>query len=176
MEMWILNDGFLQRLAQLSQPEHPFEDEFIESLRKELKRQKALELMQSAFLGNLELSIFSDFDPRGDETLAALQSRLAKIYIPHDVPDSTDLSPLLEILKEDSSDYSPRSIMWSEVLAAMTYEAFQSTDLRDRDEVNRLGRGIRDLILRPEAPQKSDFEELCGKPVTPESLKNVYKF
>jgi Zn-dependent oligopeptidase len=178
MEMWIQNDGFLQRLAQLSQSEFTFDPQLMKSLRKDLQKQKAMETMESAFLGSLESTIFTDFDPRGDETLAALQGRLAEEYTPHNVSDASDLSPLLEIFQDNASDQSmaTHSRMWSEVLAAMVYEKFQNTDLRDRDEAKRLGREIRNFFLREDRLTKNDIEEFCGSKITPESLKRIYGF
>ena len=179
IELWLQNDGFLQRLAQLSQDQFTFQPELIKILREDLKKQKAMEIMNSAFLGALELTMFSSFDPRGEETLAALQGRLAKQYIPHDIPDSSDLSPLLEIFQEDDNGGSPAvaySGVYSEVLAAMVYEKFQNTDLSDREEAKRLGRSIRSLFLRDTRLEKKDVEELCGKHVTTECLKRVYDF
>jgi hypothetical protein len=183
MEMCIQNDGFLQRLAQLSQAEEKeekrtlttFEPKTMECLRDDMKKQKALETMHSAFLESLELSIFTDVDPRGDETLAALQGRLAEEYLPHEVPDSNDLTFLLELFQEED-DISAHSPLYSEILAAMVFDKFQNTDLRHRDEVERLGRGLRDLFLRESSLSKEDFEGLCERKISPDALKRVYKF
>ena len=176
MELWLQNDGFLQRLAQLSQDQFTFQQELIDILRKDLKKQKAMEVMNSAFLGALELTVFSSFDPRGEETLAAMQERLARQYIPHEDPDASDLSPLLEIFQqeEEESSTAAYSAVYSEVLAAMVFEKFQNTDLRDRDEAERLGRAIRGLFLRDTKLTKEDIEELSGKEVSPESFQRVY--
>lgn len=188
MELWVQNDGFLQRLAQLSQDQFTFQPELIEILRRDLQKKKAAEIMHNVFLATLELTVFTDFDPRGEETLAALQKRLAEQYIPYNVPDSSDLSHLLETLLgvggAEEGDH-PNGVVrtpaygsvYSEVLAALIYEKFQNTDLRNREEAKRLGQGIRDLFyLRETSLTKNDIEHLCGKKISPEALKQVYKF
>eukprot|EP00532_Pseudo-nitzschia_australis_P012245 CAMPEP_0168211904 /NCGR_PEP_ID=MMETSP0140_2-20121125/3974_1 /TAXON_ID=44445 /ORGANISM="Pseudo-nitzschia australis, Strain 10249 10 AB" /LENGTH=250 /DNA_ID=CAMNT_0008138647 /DNA_START=9 /DNA_END=762 /DNA_ORIENTATION=+ len=132
------------------------------------------------------IHVFDDFDPRGDETLVALQERLAIQYLPRsNLPDPSDLSPLLAVFQQSGVDqtmsaYGP---LWSEVLASIVYEKFQKTDLRDRNEVERLGTGIRDLFLHSNKDDstrhlsKKDFENLCGmKDVSGDSLKRVYGF
>jgi Zn-dependent oligopeptidase len=190
MELWIQNDGFLQRLAQLSQDKLPFQPDQMEILRKDLQKQKAMEIMHSVFLSTLERTIFTDFDPRGEETLAALQRRLEKQFLPHTVPDGSDddenddVSHILELFQGDHDNdderllMNPYSSVYSEVLAAMVYEKFQNTDLRDRDEAKRLGRGIRQLFQRETTTSltKEDVEDLCGKKVSSDALRRVYKF
>jgi hypothetical protein len=77
--------------------------------------------------------------------------------------------------------------IFSEILAAMLYESFQNTDLRDREAVERLGCGIRDLFLQPLIQTEStpsspaltslgEIEKLCGTKVSGGQLQRVYKF
>jgi hypothetical protein len=181
MELWFLqNDGFLKRLAALSQDQFEFRQGIIDILRKELFKQKAEEIVQNAFLGFLESAIFTDFDPRGDETLVALQQRLAERYIPHNRPDTSDLSPLLEIFKDNAVDESmaANSHLLSEVLSACVFDKFRKTNLNDPDEVKKLGRGVRNLFLKPSGESRNlsiaDFESLCGKSISPQELKEIY--
>ena len=75
--MFVYNDGFLQRLASLSQENFTFQPELLEVLRKQITKEKAEELLMTIFLASLEMHIFTTFDPRGDESLVALQERMA---------------------------------------------------------------------------------------------------
>ena len=140
-----------------------------------MKKEKALSLAQSMFLGKLQLSVLSSFDPRGDETLAALQTRLAQEHVPHQVPDSSDLSPMLELFREDIHEYA-HSGMLSEVLAAMTYDKIAKTDLRDKEEVQRLGKALRGLFEQEMAWSLQDLESMCGTKISSEALQRVYSF
>jgi hypothetical protein len=184
------------------------EEETLEVLRKDLKKQKALEIMNTVFLSSLQLEAFGAFDPRGDETLMALQTRLAEQYLPKgNLPDPSDLSPLLAVFQDNGvqNTMSSASPVLSEVFAAMLYDSFQKTDLRNRDEVDRLGGGIRDLFLQPRPGHDGtslsttkdslsssssssssssrldllsldEIEKLCGAGVSGGSLKCVYRF
>lgn len=165
--MWLQNDGFVHRLVQLSQDEMVLDEETLKILRKDLRYEKALELTNCMFLSALQFSVFEDFDPRGDETLVALQERLAVHYLPgSNLPDPSDLSPLLAVFQESGIEQkmSAYGALWSEALAATVYETFQKTDLRDRDEVERLGRGIRNLFLRGNGGKpfsRNELVDLC---------------
>ena len=176
MESWLQNDGFVQRLAELSQSQYTFHKELIDILRKDFLEHKAAEIMQNIFLGTLELKIFSNFDPRGDETLAALQDRLAKEYIPHNMPDSSDLSPLLEIFQDNTVDQSMTAYgyLWSEYLSANLYQTFQTEDWSDRERLKRIGRSTRNLFLRDSNLTFTDIEGLCGRKPTFQALKDLY--
>ena len=178
MELWLLNDGYVQRLAELSQDQFTFQDELLHVLRREMIKEKEKEMMQNVFLGVLEWTILTNFDPRGDETLVALQGRLAQEYVPHNLPDSADLSPLLEIFKESAVNQSRTlySRLWSEILSANAYDKFKKTDLKDQNEVKRLGRGVRNLFLRDSNLTVAEFEELFGKIAISPALKSVYGF
>lgn len=152
----------------------------LEALRKDVKKEKALDIVNTIFLSALQLAALKEFDPRGDETLVTLQSRLANHYLPKGIlPDSSDLSPLLAVFQENGIDqnmsaYAP---LWSEILSAMVFHKFQNTDLRDRDEVERLGRGLRDLFLRSDQGLTTEaVEDLCQSQLSSDPLKEVYQF
>jgi Zn-dependent oligopeptidase len=184
MELWLQNDGFVHRLVQLSQDDNILDEEPLEILREEWKRKKALEIINTIFLSELQFAVFDEFDPRGDETLVAMQARVAQQHLPKgNVPNTSDLSPLLAVFQEygveqNMTVYGP---LWSELLSATVYEAFQKTDLRERDEVHRIGRGIRNLFLRrsPDALAITlqELEELCHvTSVSARPLQRVYGF
>lgn len=181
MELWLQNDGFVKRLGELSQDQFTFPVDLMEILRKETVNQKVDEIMQNVFLGSLESTIFTNFDPRGDETLVALQGRLAEQYIPHILPDTDDLSPLLQVFQEsavDDQSMTAYSYLWSELLSANVFEKFSKTDMKDKDEIQRLGRAVRHLFLRENGTHLTinDFEELCGKPISSQALQDIYNF
>jgi Zn-dependent oligopeptidase len=182
MELWIQNDGFVHRTSQLSQDTSVLEENTLKVLRNDLKREKALDIVNTMFLSALQFTIFNEFDPRGDETLVAVQERLAKQYLPKgNMPDPSDLSPLLAIFQEHGMNQSMSAYgpLWSELLSCMVYETFQNTDLRDRDKVHQLGRGVRDLFTN--YSDGASFVEkvltlCCANDVSSAPLVRVYRF
>ena len=178
--MFVYNDGFLQRLASLSQENFTFQPELLEVLRKQITKEKAEELLMTIFLASLEMHIFTTFDPRGDESLVALQERMAETYISHNPPDSNDLTPLLEIFQENAAEQSltAYSYLWSEILSSSIFVTLKNTDLSNVEEVKRLGHGVRNLFLRRDSHQApltlQEIEELIAKEVSPEDLRNVH--
>ena len=131
MEMWILNDGFLNRLAQLSSSSSSsstednddnanvnnddkqqqqqqdevmlFDDDTLQILRNDYKKEKALQITNTMFLSALQFEVFTIFNPRGDETLVGLQERIANKYLPKSCqPDTSDLSPLLAVFQQSN--------------------------------------------------------------------------
>ncbi|CAJ1960041.1 unnamed protein product [Cylindrotheca closterium] len=179
MVLWLYNDGFLERLAQLSQDQFTFQPELMRVLRQEFKKQRATNLMENIFLCTLELAIFTDFDPRGDETLVSLQGRIARKYVPYDMPDSNDLGPMIEIFQCKNLDpkISTNCPVHSEMLACMAYKRFMTTDLQNAGAVEKLGQGIRNLFLSPETSSKEYFESLCdATEISVKSLRDVHDF
>lgn len=175
MEMWIQNDGFLNRLSQLStssstvnnddndsngdddeQQHHQqvmlFDDDTLKILRNDIKKEKALHITNTMFLSALQYEVFNIFNPRGDETLVSLQERIANQYLPKSCqPDTTDLSPLLAIFQQSNcyQYMSIHSTLYSELLSSNLYEKFQILlyELRQQDDAIKLGIGLRDLFL-----------------------------
>lgn len=139
MELWLQNDGFVQRVVALSQDKYDgVPPQQLELLRKDLATQKTKEWMHQIYLGELERTVWTHLDPRHTdqkESLTSMQRRLAELYIPNDIPESKDLSPLLAIFSQGNNSASTtvddESIMmaytslWSEVLSANVYAAFQ---------------------------------------------------
>lgn len=183
MEMWLLNDGFVNRLVQLSEVEASLDEETLKILRDHTKREKALDIVNTIFLSDLQSTVLDDFDPRGDETLVALQARLADQHLPKgNMPDSSDLSPLLAVFQEHGTEQrlSSGSPLWSELLGATVYDTFHNTDLREREQVDRLGKGIRNLFLRSEGKLTvQEIANLCNLPIseiTGRALQRAYGF
>merc|ERR1740130_746672 len=195
MEMWILNDGFLNRLAQLSSSSSSsstednddnanvnvndddeqqqqqdevmlFDDDTLQILRNDYKKEKALHITNTMFLSALQFEVFTIFNPRGDETLVGLQERIANKYLPKSCqPDTSDLSPLLAVFQQsnDSQYMSMHATLYSNIISANLYETFQFLlyEVRQQDDAVKLGIGIRDLFLssNSNSPRK-DIEEL----------------
>ena len=196
MEMWILNDGFLNRLSQLSSSSTKdndndandnananddavdeqqqqqqdevmlFDDDTLQILRNDYKKEKALQITNTMFLSALQFEVFTIFNPRGDETLVGLQERIANLYLPKSCqPDTSDLSPLLAVFQQsnDSQYMSMHTSLYSNIISANLYEKFQFLlyEVRQQEDACKLGIGIRDLFLSSNSNSlRKDIEEL----------------
>ena len=195
MEMWILNDGFLNRLAQLSSSSSSssstednddnanvndddeqqqqqqdevmlFDDDTLQILRNDYKKEKALQITNTMFLSALQFEVFTIFNPRGDETLVGLQERIANKYLPKSCqPDTSDLSPLLAVFQQsnDLQYMSMHTSLYSNIISANLYEKFQFLlyEVRQQEDACKLGIGIRDLFLSSNSNSlRKDIAEL----------------
>ena len=153
MEMWLTEKSTLYAMIDLSKSESPLSDESIDAAYRVKFREKALRLSQQTFYGSLELELFSGLDLKGTETILALQERLAKELIPHDVPDKRDLTPLLDIFKENAQGRSVAGYryIWCEVLSAAYFQRFKEAFVSSPDSVPKLRQDLRHFLLEPGA-------------------------
>lgn len=108
------------------------------------KRLKAQALSENAFFGSLELHLFSDFDLNGSESILALQARYAKTFIPHTRLHKTDISPLLEIFREQST----RPVGWYRYLWCDALSAQWFVDLKEQPQTaGQVSFSLRNAIL-----------------------------
>lgn len=153
IELFLTEKSTLYTLIDLSKSSYPLSDEEIELAFKVRSREKALKLVQLTYYSRLELELFSGFDLKGSETILALQERLGKELIPHDVPDPEDATPLLDILQENAQGRHVAwyRYLWCDALSAAVFEKFKHTYATDPGAVPALGRKLRRLVLEPGA-------------------------
>ena len=153
MEMWLTEKSTLYALIDLSKSETPFSDESIDAAYRVRSQEKALKLAQQTFYSRLEVELFSGFDLKGTETILALQERIAQDMIPHDVPGEKDLTPLLDILKENSQGrhVAFHRYIWCEMLSAAFFERFKEAHATNPDSIFQLRSDLRGLFLEPGA-------------------------
>jgi len=118
--------------------------------------QKSLQMMQHIFYGELELELFTTFDPNGDESMVGLQRRLSSQFLPHDMPAQNDLSPLLEVLRENAAgpQLAFYRYLWSEVYCAGIFQRFA---VSEKAQSLLVGRELRHNFLTPGAT--CDYEK-----------------
>jgi len=173
---WLQNDGFVQRLATLSQDKHTFPDELLHFVRKNQVQDKSMDLMEHIFLAHLEHELFGagKFHPRSDESLMAMQTRLAQTLVPFHKPK--DLTPSLDVFRSFSQSQLHSDYIWSDILSANVFQRFQTIDMTQQEQVKRLGLDVRGLIY-PKAdtapPTYSTYVELAGKEISVEALKDL---
>jgi len=153
MELFLTEKSTLFQLIDLSKSNYPLSDEEVELAFKVRAREKALQLAHLTFNSSLELALFSGFNLKGSETIVALQERLGKELIPHDVPDPEDVTPLLDILQTNArgQHVGEYRYIWCDALSAVVFERFKETYATDPGAVPALGQKFRRLVLEPGA-------------------------
>ena len=128
-------------------------DQSIDAAFRIRSREKALRLAQQTFFGALEMSLFSDFDIRGEETILQLQNRLASELVPHDLPDEKNIAPLLDVFRENASERRMGwyRYLWCDVLSANIFEQFKLAYSEDSSSMPKLKESLRRVVLDPGA-------------------------
>merc|ERR1719206_520826 len=104
-------------------------------------------MVRQLYLGALDMTLHDKFDAEGEETVFAVQQRLAQ--------SRSVLQPLAEdrfpcgFMHIFAGGYAAGyySYKWAEVLSADAFSAFEEVGLDNDDEIRRLGRKFRDTIL-----------------------------
>ena len=170
MEHLLYSKPMLQAITEFSENEIKMTDDMMEEVLDLRAARKAYELMQNVFFGSLELEMFGGFDPNGEESLVALQKRVASQYIPHDMPNHKDLSPLLRVLQENANgtNVGCYRYFYGDICSAGLYNAFPhgftKVILAHNDGVREVGREIREKFLD------------IGAPIDPKVLRTLFKF
>ena len=136
MEHFLFDEAVLQTLAHLSGSES-LPTKLIEMLREQRVAEKVQILNQRAFLGQLELELFSDLD----ESLVSLQRRLAQEYVPLDLPDKNDLAALFKIMHDNACgrNICRYRYLYGEIMSADIYSLFQASRCSQSREDERVG-------------------------------------
>lgn len=129
MEHWLWEPTTMKSLLVASGVE--FDDETLQVLYRQAKRHKADELAHQAFYSAMEWELFSTYDlQKADETIMAVAQRLARQYIPHDVPHSTDFTALYQMANANIMDGESVALyryLWAEVAAATLFEKVKAS-------------------------------------------------
>ena len=123
MEQWLWEPTTLQSLLVASGVE--WDDETRQALYAQARRAKADDLARQAFFSATEWALLSDYNVQNaDETVMALTQRLARQYIPHDVPHPTDFSALYAVADANIRDGECAALyryLWAETVAARVF-------------------------------------------------------
>lgn len=157
MELWLTEKSTLYALIAMSNTDTPLSDDSIDAAYRIRSHEKALQLVHHTFYGSLELELFSGFDLRGSESVVALQNRLAREIIPHDIPSPKDLTPLMDIMKENVQGrrVAWHRYVWCEAMSASFLERCheQSSKNENTSEQfkHQLRLDVRRFLLEPGA-------------------------
>ena len=164
----------MQTLAHVSGAAEPFPAELVEQLREQRVAEKVHIMNQRAFLGQLELELFS----HRDESLVSFQRRLAQEYVPQDLPEQNDLTPLLKVMSDCAND---RNIcryryLFGEVMSSDIYTLFQEAGVENQEKMRELGIRLRETMLEPGGllDGKAAFRAFRGQDMLPDAMFAMY--
>jgi len=178
MEHWLLEESILQTLAHFSQSVDGIPSEVVDKVRRQRLLQKTSEMSRRAFLGDLELQFYLRSDD-AEESLVALQHRIANQHIPHDLPAKHDLTPLLSIAESNArgKHIAQYRYLLSEMISADLFSTFREGDINDPVEMRRIGTNCRRHLLEPVAFLDSQaFEKFTGRSLSTQALFGLYEF
>jgi Zn-dependent oligopeptidase len=129
MEQWVWEPTFLKSLIVASGD--PVDDDTIQALYEQASIAKADDLARQAYYSATEWAMFSNFNIQsGGETVMALAQRMARQYIPHDVPHSADLGALYNIADANIRDNEHVALyryLWAEAIATNIFEQVKAS-------------------------------------------------
>ena len=149
--------------------------ELVKELHEQRLINKAHDMMHRAFVGQLELEIFSE----RDESLVALQRLVAEEYLSHDLPNKSDLMPLIGIMLDNASgkQVAKYRYLWGEVMSADIYAMFQDAGIADSQKMREMGMLFRKLMVEPGAllEGRAGFREFRGRDMSPDAMFAMYR-
>jgi|UPI000581AFBC Zn-dependent oligopeptidase len=161
MEHWLMEPSTLLALVHASELGRDLEsnvEESIEAAYRHRSRQKVMELAQLTFYGQLELTLFSKFDLKGEESMLDLQHRLAQEFVPHDLPGRKDITALRDIF-QDNANGRPLAnyrYLYSEIVSAQVFEQWKESYEVDVERLPQLRQSLRRSFLERGAAVKVD--------------------
>mmetsp|Transcript_15496 Transcript_15496/g.20177 ORF Transcript_15496/g.20177 Transcript_15496/m.20177 type:complete len:707 (+) Transcript_15496:183-2303(+) len=179
MEHWLLEKSTIYGLIAASKTEDGFAHEEVDAFYRVLARRKMEEIATVVYYSKLEMTLLSGYDLRGKETIMSLQKRLAQEFVPHDVPHTSDLTPLIKVLQPNAKgDYLCQySYLWADCVAAQIFESFKEAYSKDESKLPQLRDTLRRLLLHPGAMVPVDeirSEWAVGNSVSPKALIQRY--
>jgi Zn-dependent oligopeptidase len=130
-EQFLYNPATIHQLLQASGFSDTQEAETpIKAMLFDRSQLKVLELAQQSFYSRLELDLFGCWDPRGKESILQMQERLAKVSIPHDMPNQKDTTAMVEIVNEYCSNrLGHYRYLWGDAMAATFWKEGQDDEM-----------------------------------------------
>lgn len=153
MEHWLTEESTIRAMVDLSLCDEEFSTEALETAFRVRMRTKLLKLAETAFRSSLEVSLFSDFDFKGGDTVLDLQSRLAKKFIPHADLESNNLEPLISVLKGsiDRRHTDQYRYLWGDCASASFFKSLKGAYENNESAVDEFRDLLRRVVLNPGA-------------------------
>ena len=166
----ILFDGdLLKKLSSHYQSGDSISDEKIDLIRSLRIANKRSELLHRLFLGQLELELNSNFDPKADESLISLQRRLAEEYCPHYKPPKGNIDPLVQVFQSNALGKNTMHYryLWSDIISSDLFSSL----FKSGGKANKIG----DVLSKGASMTTSDaVSELLGRDVSTVPIISKY--
>lgn len=177
MEHLFFEPSVLQTTVHFSQLADSLPDDVLEKVTDERIRSKPEEMTGLAFMGELELAYFSRQD--SEESLVAMQRRLALEHVPQAALAKSDFSPLMEIVGNNASgeQIAAHRHLLAEMISADLLKSFRDHDVTNEANMNSLGRRLRKIVLEPGATTDlNSFNEFTGRTISTKAMLDLYRF
>jgi oligopeptidase A len=168
LEKWCYDRTTLYSFAKHWKTRQPLPKEKFEKICQQKLFNAGMTTCKQLFFGQLDLELHSNYDPKeiSGKNIFDIQREVAKQYVPFSM-----------LLEEDrficsfshifTGGYSAAyySYLWSDVMSADAFAAFEEAGLNDDDAVRRIGKKFRDtfLSLGGGIPPFEVFEEFRGR-------------
>ncbi|MFM2304260.1 MAG: hypothetical protein RLZZ135_1670 [Cyanobacteriota bacterium] len=147
MENWCYDRPTLLSLGKHYETGEPLPEHYYQKLLAARTFMSGSGMLRQIHFSWLDLELHSRYQPGGDESIADVRNRLAKItmVIPP-LPEDNFLCSFGHIF---AGGYAAGyySYKWAEVLSADAFAAFEDAGLDDADAIGTTGRRFRDTVL-----------------------------
>jgi oligopeptidase A len=147
MENWCYDRPTLLSLGKHYETGEPLPEHYYQKLLAARTFMSGSGMLRQIHFSWLDLELHSRYQPGGDESIADVRNRLAKIsmVIPP-LPEDNFLCSFGHIF---AGGYAAGyySYKWAEVLSADAFAAFEDAGLDDADAIETTGRRFRDTVL-----------------------------
>jgi len=177
MEHWLFESSILQTLAHFSQSEGEIPAELIDQLTRERKMDKLNQLAHRVFLSELEFEYYMRSADE-EESIVAMQHRIATDHIAHDPLAKSDLGPLKAIVGNNASGkrIAQYRYLLSEMISTDLFKCFRAIDLNNQNDMRELGLRFRKTLLEPGARvNRQAYEDFTGRPLSTDCLFEFYE-
>eukprot|EP00591_Stephanopyxis_turris_P008769 CAMPEP_0195525746 /NCGR_PEP_ID=MMETSP0794_2-20130614/26340_1 /TAXON_ID=515487 /ORGANISM="Stephanopyxis turris, Strain CCMP 815" /LENGTH=783 /DNA_ID=CAMNT_0040656271 /DNA_START=332 /DNA_END=2683 /DNA_ORIENTATION=+ len=151
MALWLYNPKTLSSFAQHYRTKEPIPSEMMTELLQEKQNHAPFRILDQIARSQLELNLFSNFDPSGDESIMDVLQRTINQYTPYASMEKGDFSKLNECFMGEvaSNSFRYKYMVYAELLSCDAYKAFEELeDTEDgEDEIKKLGRRFRQTVL-----------------------------
>ena len=147
MENWCYHQPTLVSLTRHYQTGEPIPDSLFEKVRAAKNFRAGSMTLRQLLFGMTDLTLHSDYDPDGPETVHELNRRLSQqtSVLPL-LPEDRTLCSFQHIF---SGGYAAGyySYKWAEILSADAFSAFEEAGLENPTAIQETGRRFRDTVL-----------------------------